>query len=65
MIVFSMHNPVSIDVLEISNRHFKKEYEKTFISPAHFGHTYLAAYRLDFAGVGDDKGSDISGARNP
>ena len=65
MVVFSMHDLVLTDVLEICDKHFQKEYEKIFVSPAHFGHTFLASYCLDLAAVDEKKGSDISGRQEP
>jgi len=65
LVVFSMHDLVLTDVLEICDKHFRKEYEKTFVSPAHFGHTFLASYCLDLTGVDEEKGSDILGIQNP
>jgi hypothetical protein len=65
LIVFSMHDLFLTDVLEICDKHFQKVYEKTFVSPAHFGHTFLASYSLDLAGVDKEKGSDISGIQKP
>lgn len=63
--VFSMHIPVLNDVLETCDKHFEKEYEKTFVSPAHFGHTFVASYRLDWTDVHEQKGSCISRTQNP
>jgi len=65
LVVFSMHEPVLTDVLEVCDKHFQKEYEKTFVSPAHFGHTFLASYCLDLTGVDKRKGSDVSGRQEP